>query len=220
LTTAPLAFIDTETTGINHGRRAWEVAIIRREPDGTENTFHAFIVDVDLSEADPYGLKVGRFYDRHPSYNGTVEDMLSDDPWSDSRHHELPGGARILTELDTAVRVERMTRGAHLVGAVPNFAEVSADMLRRHQLVPAWHYHLIDVENLAVGYLARKVVALTIGPRSRTLTDVLTPPWSSDELSRACGVEPASDDERHTALGDARWAMRLYDAIVTPAAAQ
>jgi hypothetical protein len=39
-------------------------------------------------------------------------------------------------------------------------------------------------------------------------------PWDSDALSRLCGVDPPGEVERHTALGDARWAMRLYDAIV------
>jgi hypothetical protein len=34
--TAPLCFVDTETTGVHPGRRAWEVAIIRRDPDGYE----------------------------------------------------------------------------------------------------------------------------------------------------------------------------------------
>lgn len=42
---------------------------------------------------------------------------------------------------------------------------------------------------------------------------VTIPPWRSDDLSRTCGVEPPSDDERHTALGDARWALRWYDAM-------
>lgn len=43
---------------------------------------------------------------------------------------------------------------------------------------------------------------------------MVTPPWPSDELSRLCGVEPSGEHERHTALGDARWAMRRYDAII------
>jgi hypothetical protein len=34
----------------------------------------------------------------------------------------------------------------------------------------------------------------------------------SDALSRACGVEPPTT-ERHTAMGDVRWAIALYDAI-------
>jgi hypothetical protein len=200
---APICFVDTETTGVHPGRRAWEVVIIRREPNGAETTLHAFVGDVDLSAADPYGLRVGRFYDRHPLYATGPR----------------PDDALLLSEQRVARLVEEHTRGAHLVGAVPNFdAEVFADMLRRHRLAPAWHYHLVDVENLAVGYLAAKLSRTDVSDQARAeLGDMVMPPWSSEELSRMCGVDPAGEDERHTALGDAKWAMRLYDAIVTAA---
>lgn len=208
---APIAFVDTETTGVHPGRRAWEIAIIRREPDGQERTLHAFVADVDLSAADPFGLKVGRFYERHPKFARAPEVAAAIDH-ARSLGLEVPEDAPCLDEAELAPMIERMTRGAHLVGAVPNFdAEVFADTLRRHQLTPAWHYHLVDVENLAVGYLAAK---LRHGLLMDRVLDTITPPWSSEELSRTCGVEPASDDERHTALGDAKWAMRLYDFIV------
>lgn len=208
---APLAFIDTETTGVHHGRRAWEIAIIRRDTTGTERTFHAFVGDVDLSDADPFGLKIGRFYERHPAYNTTSNRA---DTWAhDYSFGPVPAGAQILNEMEVVDYVERLTRGAHLVGAVPNFdAEVFADMLRRHQLTPAWHYHLIDVEALAVGWIHGSGRVPNIAHQLGVEL-----PWKSDDLSRACGVEPAGDDERHTALGDARWAMRLYDAIVSAA---
>jgi hypothetical protein len=95
----------------------------------------------------------------------------------------------------------------HVVGAVPNFdTERLALLLRRHGYEPGWHYHLIDVENLAVGYAYGQAAGL--GELEIGL------PWDSDELSRLVGVEPPGEGELHTALGDARWAMRLYDAIV------
>jgi hypothetical protein len=189
----PLCFIDTETTGVHPGRRAWEVAIIRREPDGTETEWLAQVEDVDLSGADPFGLKVGRFYERHFAYAAAASD-----------------GCR-LSEAAAAREVERLTRGAHLIGAVPNFdAEVFADMLRRHKLAPAWHYHLVDVEALAVGYLHGRHSDVILSDEDYAR---ISPPWKSDDLSRTVGVEPATGDERHTALGDARWARRLYDAI-------
>jgi len=182
-----LAFVDTETTGVHPGRLVWEVAVIRREPDGTEKVLNVQVHGVDLSEADPFGLKVGGFYDR---YLGLSQ----------------PAGVRCKPEAEVARLVERATRGAHVVGVVPNFdTEVLDVMLRRHRLIPAWHYHLIDVEALAVGYLSGRAEHEGYTP--------ITLPWKSDELSRACGVEPPSEDERHTALGDARWAMRWYDAI-------
>lgn len=184
----PLAFIDTETTGVHPGRLAWEIAFIRRDEVG-ERSRVIQISDVDLSNADPFGLKVGGFYERHHQYGRERdEDVL------------------YMTEADAAAFVEEWTRGAHLVGAVPDFDARTLDpMLRRHGLIPAWHYHLIDVEAMAVGWLFGKY---PIGAGA-----VCEPPWKSDDLSRACNVEPPSDDERHTALGDARWAMRWYDAM-------
>lgn len=184
----PLVFIDTETTALHPDRRVWEVAVIRRDETGTSwRTWQ--VSDVDLSNADPASLKIGRFYERHHIYRdeGPVEHEIYD----------------LEDEAYVANRVEAWTRGAHLVGLVPWFdADCLDKMLRRHLLVPAWHYHLIDVEAVAVGWLQGKV--------GQTLT---APPWESEQLSRACDVPPPTDYERHTALGDAIWAMRWYDAI-------
>jgi hypothetical protein len=182
-----LCFVDTETTSLRPNRRAWEVAIIRRGPNGGQ-TEHCWLIkaeDLKLDQADPASLKIGRFYERHPQ---TDQVRSASERWDE---------LNIWTEWSVAQDVERLTRGAHIVGAVPNFdTEVLAAMLRRNGLCPAWHYHLIDVENLVAGRLG------------------IPPPWSSDDLTKALGVEPPGDDERHTALGDARWAMRTYDAIM------
>ncbi|SRR6266496_2429773 len=186
---AALAFVDTETTGVHPGRHAWEIAIIRREEDGKERVAN-YMLPVDLSNADPFGLKIGGFYDRHPQGRYL------------SRKTSIPAAG--LTSLPQAAEwVAQFTHGAHLVGAVPNFdSEVLDKLLRSQGLIPAWHYHLIDVEALAVGYLsARHGVPVDL-------------PWKSDALSQACGVSPPTEEERHTAEGDARWAMRWYDAIV------
>lgn len=84
----------------------------------------------------------------------------------------------------------------HIVGAVPSFdAAFLERFLRAHGYSPAWHYHLVDVEALAAG----KIGAV--------------PPWDSESLSRSVGVEPDAY-ERHTALGDARWARALYLAVL------
>jgi hypothetical protein len=180
----PLCFIDTETTGVHPDRRVWEVAMIRRDDEG-QRELVLQVADVDLSNADPFGLKVGGFYERAARYGA-------------------PGpGTRVSTEALVARRVEEWTRGAHLVGAVPNFdADCLDKMLRRHLLIPAWHYHLIDVEAMAVGWLRAKGFNVE-------------PPWGSDYLSGLCKVELPTDEERHTAMGDARWAMRWYDAMTS-----
>lgn len=206
----PLAFIDTETTGVHPDRRVWEVAIIRRDDDG-EREMVMQVGDVDLSNADPFGLKIGGFYDRHVIYA---------DYGADAEPDSAP-------ERHVASEVEEWTRGAHLVGAVPNFdADCLDKMLRRHKLIPSWHYHLIDVEAMAVGYLHGKGfgrcscgshAAGKVGHPAEANCKIFLPapelPWKSDDLSLACGVTPPDETERHTALGDARWAMRWYDAM-------
>lgn len=86
--------------------------------------------------------------------------------------------------------------GVHLAGSVVSFDEERLRrLLWRHGLSPQWHYHLVDVEALAAGKAG------------------LPPPWDSEALSRALGIDPDAFD-RHTALGDARWAKAVYDAVM------
>jgi hypothetical protein len=187
--TTPLCFVDTETDGVHPGRKPWEIAMIRREPDGTEREMQCFIA-IDLATADPFGLSVGRFYDRHP-----LGRRLSRGPGA-------AGSARQKAVKDAAYLVAEFTHGAHIVGAVPNFdTEILAGLLREVGFTPAWHYHLVDVENLAVGYLAG-------------CGQQLQPPWSSDAITAALGLPPVADADRHTALGDARWAKAIYDRVL------
>lgn len=188
----PIVFLDTETDGVHPDRKVWEVAMIRRDGSGEHET--SFFVEIDLSTADPFGLRVGRFYERHPY--GRYLSGRTPGPFVE--------GDEFLRLRDAAEMVARTTHGAHLVGMVPNFdAEVLGGLLRSRGLAPAWHYHLIDAETLAVGHLL-----------SQGRGDECGLPWDSEAVSRACGVEPPGDEERHTALGDARWAARLYDAVV------
>lgn len=188
-----LVYLDTETTGLDPERNeVWEVATITE--DGRERVWW---LPVHMPRADLIALNISGFYDRHPSYGGS----------------DGMGGGNALSSLDGfAYDFARLTRGAHLVGAVPSFdAAFLSRLLLDCDELPAWHYHLIDVEAMAVGYLhgferCREPVA-----DASWLT--ITLPWASDDLSRACGVEPPGDDERHTALGDARWVKRWYEAI-------
>lgn len=212
--TAPLVFLDTETTGLHPGREAWEIAMIRREPDGSELT-RAFFVqlrDLDMATADPFALSIGKFYDRHPAYT-QVETI---DFFDDDDSPELGEIPVMLPACRAAALVANFTRGAHIVGAVPNFDTETLDrLLRRHNNLPGWHYHLVDVENLAVGYIAR-------ASESTTETDIFesghgdppSPPWSSRELGDMLNVFQ-DETTLHTALGDARWALRMYDRVMT-----
>jgi hypothetical protein len=180
-----ICFVDTETTSLQPGRRAWEIAVITRDPGATDREWSVFVTaaDLDLGNADPASLRVGRFHERHPEYGA--------------------GAGQAVPEAVALAEAERLTRGAHLVGAVPGFdAEVLAARMRAHGICPAWHYHLQDFETLIAGYL--RGAGQPVPPL----------PWRSDELSRLAGAEPPGDGDRHTALGDARWASRAWDAVM------
>jgi hypothetical protein len=204
---APLVFLDTETTGVHPGRQVWEVGMIRRDDTGQRET--QFFIGVDLKRADPFGLKIGGFYDRHP-YGQYLSGQRTKRPTWDGDDEAAVGGD-YLTVYKAAELVAQWTHGAHIIGAVPNFdTEVLSKMLRYAELFPAWHYHLIDVEALTIGYLAGQRAA---GLQLRDEARDLALPWKSDDLTAALGLDPVPEDERHTALGDARWAMRIYDAV-------
>jgi hypothetical protein len=201
-----VVFIDTETTSLRPDRRAWDVALIVRE-DGADDVELQWFIDpddLDLGNADPFALRIGHFYERHPA-------VTDSNPWA--------GG--VDPESFVLRLVEAATRGAHLVGAVPNFdADVLGTRMRAHGILPSWHYHLIDVETLVVGWIngvgSRAVDEAHMRDEDPPLIDRsrAAPPWDSEVLSRLVGVEPPAGAERHTALGDARWARDMYDAVM------
>lgn len=195
MTSAPLVFMDTETTGLSLDDHIWEFAAIRREPDGTESTTHLFLQhSTSRCQALPESFRLDHER-RFPASH--TRDWHPD---------TLPpkAAANVIADL--------LDDRPHIVGAVPNFdTERIALLLRKNGREPGWHYHLIDVENLAVGWIYGRY-----GTSDEAEARAVSLPWDSDELSRACGVEPPSEGERHTALGDARWAMRLYDALREP----
>jgi hypothetical protein len=221
-----VCFVDIETTGLDpDDHEVWEVGLITPVVGATaaEDGWNEQIwqLPVDLSKADPMALNIGRFHDRR-----------------------LPADS--LVPLATfASEFVRDTRGLHLAGAVVSFdAERLWQLLRNNGECPMWHYHIIDVEALAAGWLAGRrhasdyaakvsesgdctYVAINTedGPSSRCRIHPWTdhefssdptgalPPWKSADLSRAVGVNP-EDFEKHTALGDARWAKAIYEAVM------
>lgn len=173
-----LAFIDTETSGLDPDRHEiWEVGLILR--NGKWQTEHHWFLPIDLGRADAEALQVGRYYERHPSAlkrqtRGAVADLV-----------------------DCAYLFEQLTRNAYLVGAVVSFDEQRlAKLLRANGACPSWNYHLIDVRALAAGAVGAP------------------PPWNHDTIMRKLNVPPVPPEDRHTALGDARMAMRIYDAVM------
>lgn len=185
-----LCFLDTETTSLGPDRLAWDIAMIRRGDDGTE-TEVSFFVDVDLSNANPQSLAIGRFYERHPMgrfLSGRAAKPVFHD---DSRF----GG--FLRPAEAAAQVARFTHGATVVGAVPSFdAETLAALLRAACLVPAWHHRLRCVESIASGHVRQELGGLR-------------------RCAEALGLTFDMQVE-HTALGDARICREIWDEVIKP----
>lgn len=190
--TAPLVFLDTETTGLGLDADIWEFAAIRRHPDGQEIELHLFI---DHAVAKCRTLPEAFLADHEKRWPTHADQFTTQ--------------AKAAYEIAKFLAPDFHNGRAHIVGAVPDFDTSKLErLLTRHGFGPQWHYHLIDVENLAVGYLAGLARVGAWPP-----LDIPPLPWDSDELSRAIGVEPPTT-ERHTAMGDARWARDIYDRVM------
>jgi hypothetical protein len=182
----PIVFMDTEATGLLPDDEVWEFAGLRRNPDGSTEDLHLFI---EHNEGKAQRLPVPFYRDwlsRFPRPTSSVPDDAVD-------------------RMVAAWQIQQFTLGAHIIGAVPSFdAEKLSALMRRQGVEPKWHYHLCDIENVVVGFLAAK-------------GQLMRPPWNSEALSRAVGVDP-SRFARHTAMGDVLWVQAQWDAVMVGAA--
>jgi len=192
-----LCFVDIETTSLARPFSAtpgevWEVGLIVRGENDLGDPYEierTWMLPVTLEHADPVSLDIGRFHDRHPQGDRYL------------------GPSGHLTRIDAfAHELGELTDGAHLVGNVVSFDEerLAAILVAHGFDQMPWHYHLVDVEALAAGWLSTEQATL----------GAARPPWDSQVLADALGVEIPSAEDRHTALGDARWARDLYDAVM------
>lgn len=201
-----LAFVDTETTHLDprHGD-AWEIAVIRRREDGVD-TEYLWQVRPDLTTADPESLSIGRFHERFAVPDGW--DAIEFIPSGPPMRWKLP---EMLFDLQEALS------GAVLVGSNPGFdVAFLSKLLQANGRKQPWHYRPIDIATLAAGrQLGMNAVERAFGG---VPADEVTFPFSSRAMSRSVGVEPPGSDVAHTAIGDARWARDVFDAVTGGAA--
>lgn len=180
-----LVFLDIETTGLDPDRHEpWEVALISGDD---RRLWH---LPVDLGRADPIALRIGGFHERY----GREDDT-----------------GREITALNFfAAGFADWTRGKHLVGAIVSFDEERLrKLLRSNGACPEWHYHIIDVEAMAIGWLsANKTWRTNQGELPFEL------PWKSEELTRELGIDP-DQFAKHTAMGDAEWAKAIFEKVTS-----
>lgn len=205
-----IVFVDTETTGLDPLlHEVWEIALIERREDGDYPT-HLFVKPQHLETADANALQVNRFYERTHDF----ADAPSDKPgqqWSGIR--------------TAARKIARITTGAVLVGSNPAYDALMLNkLLRSQKMAPAWHYRPICVATMAYGYLHGTVAEHNVGVEDGVYKDAhgpaaveaeaQHPAFSSRGLSLACGIDPPVGDAAHTAMADADWVRRWYDALV------
>lgn len=228
-----IAFIDTETTGLSHLSRAWEVAVILRETEEIDTTelghaepqsvaghatdtewlFQVEYTPQTLPEGtDPKALEIGGWRTRYWENAETPSDGDSTTGgrgWL-YRQHLIGQGVNTACgpEWSVARSLHNRLEGATLVGVGVHYdAEVLGRMFLRHGLHwQPWHYGILDLKSAAWGYL-------------RGLHDGDAEGYSWDQIpirsETVAGhfVPPVPEDQRHTALGDARWARDWFDAL-------
>jgi hypothetical protein len=184
---AQLAFVDVESTGVDADRHElWEMGLILRE-DG-EDREYAWQVVPGMAAADPAALRIGGYYQRC-----RVSRSQPGSGWT-LHHPGAMSGPDLAAHI--AAEVAHLLDGAVLVAANVGFDAAFLDrFLRRHNHAPAWNYHLLEIESYAAGALR------------------MEPPWKLDRFLDAFGIKVAEED-RHTALGDARAARDLYSACL------
>ena len=205
----PLAFVDTETTHLDPRKGdVWEIAVIRRREDGVDSEF-LWQVRPDLATADPEALKIGRFEERFAIPDGwdALEFMASGTPFRS-----------LIPEM--LFDLQDVLSGAVVVGSNPGFdIAFLTKLLQAHGRKLPWHYRPVDIATLAAGYQFGQAASGAYGGDFAFQADYPQMPYRSYELSRAVGVEPPAKDVAHTALGDARWARDVFDAVTRVQAA-
>lgn len=188
-----LVAVDIETTGLDPKRHhMWECAlIVRGHADDALNGEWLWARSVSLRHADPAALRVGDYYGRAPEEPTLLARPDADPGW-------CPPSV-------WSGHVARLTAGATLVGSNPSFdAAFLARFLRWEDYAPAWSHRMIDVRSLALGFMAGRDQGRDVPAATLNGPDLFARVRS--DLGNVVG--------KHTALGDARWALAVHDAVV------
>jgi hypothetical protein len=193
-----VVFLDTEYTNLDlEWAQLWNIGMITRYPDGTQDAKEIVLTDLNLTYADPKALEIGHYWERHPDAGG--------DPGPGVQTLSGPGAARwVLARIRPCTAEDGTSVPVHLVGCNPiGDVTLLRDLLRHNALPWPAHYHVMCAESMAIGALRARGVDVPV-------------PFSASWLGEQLGVDRGDPQEMHTALYDARWAMALHDAASAP----
>lgn len=211
----PIVFLDTETTALGHQARPWEIAVIHRRSQqgpiahpGTVVTEDTWVLQVEYDFPSlPAGttakaLDVGRWLTRGAPGATYLDEVNAD-------------GVNVMTgdEADIARKLADLLHDEPILAGVGvHFdAAVLSAMFNRHDLPEQpWHYALLDLKSASWGFLRGREMTIELSEAIRFAGGL---PVRSEAIAQALCVDPPADDERHTALGDARWARRWFDVL-------
>lgn len=200
-----LAFMDIETVTLDPGPDVtWEIGVITRD-EGRPDQEWRFQLRPNMAKADPESLKIGRFDERY-ELAGKRTQAIAWSPANGSEPAKLTYGALALT-------LHSLLSGRSIFGICPSFDTLRVGLFLRKQwgnggaYRDPFHYQPHDVEDEVAGYLRGD----QFGPVPAD-DPVLAVPRPTELLSKWVGVDP-TNYELHTALGDARFARDLHDAV-------
>jgi DNA polymerase-3 subunit epsilon len=114
-------------------------------------------------------------------------------PGTPQARNIVPSGGTEETPEDVAFAIARMTAGEIIMGCAVHFdLEFLGAWLTENSAAPAWHHRHLDLGSYAAGKLG-----------------------AAKPLSSKAMADRIANDDPHTALGDARWNVRVYQALET-----
>lgn len=203
-------FIDTETTGLTPGLHLpWEVARIIFDVDAWEvvdaNVWQLPLTDVELLRAEPIALEINRFAERRHADLELVTDeqQFITEFWGAFEPGDHWAGACPWFDVNMI-----LARVAPWFDQGMIFPPDTPDSDDPPSVIPTpWHYHLIDVENMMMGYLAGLHFASPSDYRDLRLP---LPPWKHGDIIEAVGAPTMDESDKHSAMGDVVSALNVW----------
>lgn len=219
-----VAFIDTETTGLQADRcPIWEVAVI---VDGIEHVWTQRLplwatedntdYDIWTPEGETLGLPINDGLDTDESFVSSGLPIINEWPIEHTGINARYRHAEALDPADSIRRFAELTEGRFLVGANPAFDDQRLRRVYRAYVdagEPPWHYRLLDIHSIALAAANHRWNAGHLWD-GNVRAPKPGPMMTGRALSEMLGVTYPTGPDRHTALGDARWVAALYNEVM------